>query len=110
MTLFISAPGYETNITNMSETGLIVLSVGSVILGCALLIPVMLAGRAPRRTEPASMPPWTGPVQGGIHAGDGRTVAPHRDAPAEAFEDEKAAQVQAARDEGTGSDSGSGEG
>ena len=58
MTLFANAPGYQTNITNMSESGLIVLAVGSIILGCALLIPVMLAGRAPRRTEPASMPAW----------------------------------------------------
>jgi hypothetical protein len=116
MTLFANAPGYQTSITNMSEGGLIVLSVGSVILGCALLIPVMLAGRARRRTEPASMPPWTGAVQGGVHLGDGRSVAPHRDAPAEAFDEEKAVQVQAARDEGsgtgtgTGSGSGSGEG
>jgi hypothetical protein len=110
MTLFANAPGYQTNITNMSEGGLIVLSVASVILGCALLIPVMLAGRAPRRTEPASMPPWTGAVPGGVHLGDGRSVAPHRDAPAEAFEEEKVAQVQAAGDEGTGSGSGSASG
>ena len=108
MTLFANAPGYQTNITNMSESGLIVLAVGSIILGCALLIPVMLAGRAPRRTEPASMPPWTGAVQGGVHPGDERTVAPHRDAPAEAFEEEKVAQVQAAGDEGSGSGSGPG--
>ena len=52
MTLFANAPGYQTNITNMPESGLIVLAVGSIILGCALLIPVMLAG-APRRTEPS---------------------------------------------------------
>ena len=110
MMLFAGAPGYQTSITNMSEGGLIVLSVGSVLLGCALLIPVMLAGRAPRRSEPASMPPWTGPVQGGIHAGDGRSVAPHRDAPAEAFDEEKVAQVQAAGDEGTGSGAGAASG
>jgi hypothetical protein len=79
----IAAPMVETNITSMSETGLIVLSVGAVILAGALLIPVMLAGRAPRRTGPASVPPWTGPVQGGVDLGDGRSVAPHRDAPAE---------------------------
>ena len=109
MTWFASAPGYQTNITSMSETGLIVLAVGSVILCGVLLIPVMLAGRAPRRSEPASMPPWTGTGQGGIHLGDGRSVAPHRDAPAEAFDEEKVVhQVQAARDEGTGSGSGGG--
>ncbi len=79
----IAAPMVETNITSMSETGLVVLSVCAVILAGALLIPVMLAGRAPRRTEPSSMPPLTGPVQGGVHSGDGRSVAPHGDAPAE---------------------------
>jgi hypothetical protein len=56
----------------------------------------MLAGRAPRRTEPATVPPWTGPGQGSIHLGDGRSVAPHRDAPAEGFDQEKVAQGQAA--------------
>jgi hypothetical protein len=110
MMLFASAPGYQTSITYMSEGGLIVLSVGGVLLVGALLIPVMLAGRPPRRSEPASMPPWTGPVQGGVHLGDGRSVAPHRDAPAEAFDEEKVAQVQAARDEGPGSAPGSGSG
>jgi hypothetical protein len=100
MTFFaVNAPGVETSITNMPESGLIVLSVCSVILAGALLIPVMLAGRAPRRTEAAPMPPWTGAVQGGVHLGDGRSVAPHRDAPAEGLNREKVVQVQAARDE-----------
>jgi hypothetical protein len=101
MTFFaVNPPGVETSITNMPESGLIVLSVCSVFLAAALLIPAMLAGRAPRRTGPASVPPWTGPVQGGVHLGDGRSVATHRDAPAEAFDQEKVVQVQAARDEG----------
>ncbi len=96
-------PGVETSITNMPESGLIVLSVCSVLLAGALLIPVMLAGRAPRRKGPGSMPPWSGPVQGGIHQGDGRSVAPHRDAPAEPYDQQKVAQVvqerEAAADE-----------
>lgn len=103
MTYFAGSPGYETSITNMSESGLIVLSIGAVILACALLLPVMFAGRAPRRAEPASMPPWSGPVQGGIHAGDGQSVAPHRDAPAQGYDQDepaKVVQAQAARDEG----------
>jgi hypothetical protein len=79
----------ETSITNMPESGLIVLSICSVILAGFLLVPVMLAGRAPRQKGPASTPPWTGPVQGGVHLGDGRSVAPHRDAPAEAFDQEQ---------------------
>ena len=95
MALFVAAPAVETTITNMPESGLIVLSIGAVLLAGFLLIPVMLAGRAPRRPEPASTPPWTGPVQGGIHLGDGRSAAPHRDAPAEPFDQEKLAQVQA---------------
>jgi len=96
----------ETNITSMSETGLIVLSVCAVFLAAALLIPVMLAGRVPRRTEPASVPPRTGPVQGGVHLGDGRSVAPHRDAPAGGSDREKVVQGQAAGDEGAGTEEG----
>ena len=46
----VAVPMVETNITSMSETGLIVLSVCAVLLAGVLLIPVMLAGRAPRRT------------------------------------------------------------
>jgi hypothetical protein len=102
----VAAPMVETNITSMSETGLIVLSVCAVVLAGALLIPVMLAGRAPRRTGPASTPPWTGPVQGGVHLGDGRSVAPHRDAPAEESGREKVVQGQAAGDEGAGAEEG----
>ena len=102
----IAAPMVETNITSMPESGLIVLSVCAMILVGALLIPPMLAGRAPRRTEPASVPPLTGPVQGGVHLGDGRSVAPHRDAPAEGSDREKVVQGQAAGDEGAGTEEG----
>ncbi len=103
----VAVPMVETNITSMSETGLIVLSVCAVLLaGGVLLIPVMLAGRAPRRTGPASVPPRAGPVQGGVHLGDGRSVAPHRDAPAEGSEREKVVQGQAAGDEGAGTEEG----
>jgi hypothetical protein len=94
----VSAAGplaVQTSITNMPESGLIVLSVAAVFLGCALLLPPILAGRAPRHKGPASMPPWSGPVQGGVHAGDGRSVAPHRDAPAEAYDEEEVAQGKA---------------
>ena len=55
---------YETSITNMSESGLIVLSICAIILAGFLLIPVMLAGRAPRQKGPANLPPQTGPVDG----------------------------------------------
>ena len=94
----VSAAGplaVQTSITNMPESGLIVLSVGAVFLGCALLLPPILASRAPRNKGPASMPPWSGPVQGGVHAGDGRSVAPHRDAPAESYDQEEVARGQA---------------
>jgi hypothetical protein len=87
--------GNETSITNMPESGLIVLSVAAVFLACALLLPPILAGRAPRHKGPAATPPWTGPVQGGVHLGDGRSVAPHRDAPAEPFDQEEVARGQA---------------
>ena len=95
MALFVAAPAVETTITSMPLSGLIVLSIGAVLLAGFLLIPVMLAGRVPRRPEPASTPPWTGPVQGGVHLGDGRSVAPHRDAPAEPFDQQDLAQAQA---------------
>lgn len=102
----IAAPMVETNITSMPESGLIVLSVCAMILVGALLIPPILAGREPRRTEPSSVPPLTGPVPGGIHSGDGRSVAPHRDAPAEGSDREKVVQAQAARDEEAGTEEG----
>jgi hypothetical protein len=96
MTLVSSAVALnQTSITTMSESGLIVLSVAAVFLGCALLLPPILAGRAPRQKGPASMPPWSGPVQGGVHAGDGRSVAPHRDAPAEGYDPDDVARGQA---------------
>jgi hypothetical protein len=94
----VSAAGplaVQTSITNMPESGLIVLSVAAVFLGCALLLPPILAGRAPRQKGPASTPSWSGPVQGGVHAGDGRSVAPHRDAPAEGYDQEEVARGQA---------------
>jgi hypothetical protein len=99
MALFVAAPAVQTSITSMSEGGLIVLSVCAVVLAGFLLIPVMLAGRAPRQTSPASAPPWAGPVQGGVHLGDGRGVAPHRDAPAEPFDQKTVAQAQAPGDQ-----------
>ena len=102
MAPFVAVPMVETNITSMPESGLIVLSVCSIFLAAALLVPVMLAGRAPRHKGPAATPPWTGPVQGGIHQGDGRSVAPHRDAPAEVYDQEKVAQVT--RERGTGAE------
>ncbi|HEY2279042.1 MAG TPA: hypothetical protein VGI00_11845 [Streptosporangiaceae bacterium] len=82
-------PG-STNVsaTNMSESGLIVLSICAVVLMAFLLLPPILAGRAPRQKGPASPLPQTGSVQGGVHAGDGRSVAPHRTAPAEVFDQE----------------------
>jgi hypothetical protein len=89
--------GNETSITNMPESGLIILSICAIILACGLLLPPILAGRAPRQKGPASTPPWTGPVQGGVHLGDGRSVAPHRDAPAEAFDEETVSRGQTAQ-------------
>lgn len=96
----VSAAGplaVQTSITNMPESGLIVLSVAAVFLGCALLLPPILAGRAPRQKGPASLPPQTGPVQGGVHAGDGRSVAPHRTAPAEVYDQEAADRAKTAQ-------------
>jgi hypothetical protein len=85
----------NVSVTNMPESGLIIMSICVVILGAFLLLPPILAGRAPRQKHPGSTPPWSGPVQGGVHAGDGRSVAPHRDAPAEGYDPEQVAQGQA---------------
>ena len=115
MTLVSSAVALnQTSITTMPESGLIVLSVAAVFLGCALLLPPILASRSTRQKGPASTPPWSGPVQGGVHAGDGRSVAPHRDAPAEGYDQEDVARGQAGvqatvvhdDDEATGSPAG----
>ena len=94
----VSAAGplaVQTSITNMPESGLIVLSIAAMFLLACLLLPPVLAGRAPRHKGPASTPPWSGPVQGGVHAGDGRSVAPHRDAPAEGYDADDVAQGRA---------------
>jgi hypothetical protein len=88
---------YETSITTMSESGLIVLSICAVLLMGFLLLPPILAGRAPRQKGPASLPPQTGPVQGGTHAGDGRSVAPNRTAPAEVYDQEAADRAKTAQ-------------
>jgi hypothetical protein len=86
----------NVSVTNMPESGLIIMSICVVILGAFLLLPPILAGRAPRHKGPASTPSWSGgPVQGGVHLGDGRSVAPHRDAPAEGFDPEEVARGQA---------------
>jgi hypothetical protein len=94
----VSAAGplaVQTSITNMPEGGLIVMSIVVMFLLAALLLPPVLAGRAPRNKGPASTPPWSGPVQGGVHAGDGRSVAPHRDAPAEGYDQDDVARGRA---------------
>jgi hypothetical protein len=93
--LALSPTGNETSITTMPESGLIILSICAIILACGLLLPPVLAGRAPRHKGPANLPPSTGPVQGGVHLGDGRSVAPHRDAPAEGFDEPTVARGQA---------------
>jgi hypothetical protein len=85
----------NVSVTNMPESGLIVLSIGAMLLLACLLLPPVLAGRAPRQKGPASTPPWSGPVQGGVHMGDGRSVAPHRDAPAEGFDQDEVARGRA---------------
>lgn len=74
------ATGYPTD---MSAGGLgVMVAVIIVSLG-ALLIPVNLASRPPRHQRQSRYEQWYGPVQGGMHAGDPRSVAPHRDAPAD---------------------------
>jgi len=82
--------------TNMSEGGLVVLAIGAMLCLAALLIPVNLAARTPRRTGAVPMPPGSRAVQGGVDLGDGRSVAPHRDEPAVPFDQQQGARAQSA--------------
>jgi hypothetical protein len=87
---------------DMSAGGLAVMAVVIVISLGFLLIPVTLAGRAPRHRTPTSNASWVGTVQGGMHVGEGRSVAPHRDAeaePASAAQAARDAEAQAARED-----------
>lgn len=68
---------------DMSGGALAVMAVVIVVCLAALLIPVNLAARPPRKQPPSGPPTGARPVEGGTHLGDPRSVAPHRDAPAE---------------------------
>ncbi|HEY4465758.1 MAG TPA: hypothetical protein VGN41_24065 [Streptosporangiaceae bacterium] len=75
---------YEGVHTDMSAGGLTVLAIVAVICLGFLLIPVMLAGREhPQHRRPARPAAEGPPVIGSAHRGDPRSVAPHRDEPAE---------------------------
>ena len=75
---------YEGVHTDMSAGGLTVLAIVAVICLGFLLIPVMLAGREhPQHRRPARPAAEGPPVIGSAHSGDPRSVAPHRDEPAE---------------------------
>jgi hypothetical protein len=67
----------------MSAGGLTVLAIVAVVCLGFLLIPVMLAGREHPQRRPAGPAAEGPPVIGGAHRGDPRSVAPHRDEPAE---------------------------
>ena len=75
------ASGYYQ--TDMSAGGLGVMAAVIVVCLGALLIPVNLAARPPRHQRQNRYEEQYAPVQGGMHAGDPRSVAPHRDAPAD---------------------------
>ena len=97
----ISPPQSGVN-TTMLESGLVVMSIVAMICLAALLIPVNLASRAPRRPGPTFVPPGSTAVAGSLHPGDGRSVAPHRDEPAVPSGQEQAVPAPAAREgEGT---------
>jgi hypothetical protein len=88
--------------TTMSEGGLIVLSIGAMVCVAALLIPVNLAARTPHRPGPAPLPPGSAALTGGVHPGDARSVAAHRDEPAVPSDQGRAGPAPATREgEGT---------
>lgn len=84
---------YEGVHTDMSASGLTVLAIVAVVCMGFLLIPVMLAGRDRPHQGPARPAAEGPPVLGGVHRGDPRSVAPHRDEPAEPAEGETAGPV-----------------
>lgn len=82
---------YEGVHTDMSAGGLTVLAIVAVVCLGFLLIPVMLAGRErPEHRRPDRPAAEGPPVIGGAHRGDPRSVAPHRDEPAEPAESAEA--------------------
>lgn len=87
-----STPSY-TVLNDMSAGGLTIMAIVIVLCLGFLLIAVVVAGREPRRRRPESSGTWLGTVQGGMHVGEGRSVAPHR-----YDEAEPASAAQRARD------------
>ena len=69
---------------NMGTGGLAIMSVVIMVCLAAMLIPIFVVSRrpgSPRHDDPQAE---SFPVLGGMHRGGGRSVAPHRDAPASA--------------------------
>jgi hypothetical protein len=67
---------------NMGAGGLTIMSVGIMVCLAALIIPVYVANRHPASPRHPDRRVMKSPVLGGMHRGDGRSVAPRRDAPA----------------------------
>ena len=91
---------YEGVHTDMSMAGLIVMSIVIIISLAALLIPVNLAARPPRYPQAGGPVSRARPVEGGTHLGEPRSVAPHRDEPAEPAESAEAVPPGSGGDEG----------
>ena len=72
------------SMTNMSGTGLLIMTLSILAALAFLLISVSLAARKPYNELRQPGEQWNGPVQGGMFAGDPRSVLPHRDTPAAA--------------------------
>lgn len=93
--LSLAAMPLASNVTNnqtMGAGGLVVLVVVILASLSVLLLAPVLAGRQRHSERPVSSAPPTGPVMGGMHLGDGRSVAPHRDEPADTLSTEGASQ------------------
>lgn len=80
------------NNQTMGAGGLVVLVVVIIASMSVLLLAPVLAGRQRHSERPVSSAPPAGPVMGGMHLGDGRSVAPHRDEPADTLATEGASQ------------------
>lgn len=76
-------PLASINNETMSGGGIAIMVAVIMVSLAAMLILMFLAQRHPGTKRRNPQVPWTGPVMGGMHLGDGRSVAPHRDAPAE---------------------------
>jgi hypothetical protein len=84
MTSLGDGPVLERQWPEQGGGAMAILSVGIMVCLAALLIPIYVADRRPASPRHQEHLAESLPLLGGMHRGQGRSVAPHRDAPASA--------------------------